>query len=162
MKDFGEFIKKMKVTNIPMLGRKYTWSNSIEGDGWSRLDRFLLNPEWLELFDFKVWGLPRILTDHCPVLLMEDQRDWGPKPFKFFNSWLLHPGCLHLVKKAWMEAQVYGWVGFVVKEKLHILKSKLKEWNHEVFGNVDSKIKVAEAELHSLDLEAEGRGLNGS
>lgn len=59
-----------------------------------------------------------------------------------------------------MEAQVFGWAGFVVKSKLQILKSKLKEWNYEVFGNVDSKIKVAEIELHALDLEAGVRGLN--
>ncbi|XP_028054290.1 uncharacterized protein LOC114258520 [Camellia sinensis] len=150
----------MEVTDIPMFGRKYTWSNSIDGDRWSRIDRFLLDPEWLELFDFKVWGLPRILSNHCLLLLTEDQRDWGPKPFKFFNCWSLHPGFLALVKKTWVEAQVFGWAGFVVKTKFLILKSKLKKWNIEVFGNVESKLKVAEAELYSLDFEAEGRDLN--
>lgn len=66
-----------------MLGRKFTWCNTLEGKKWSRIDRFLLSPEWLVTYKLKLWGLPRTISDHCPLLLMEDGRDWGPNLSSF-------------------------------------------------------------------------------
>ncbi|XP_028064204.1 uncharacterized protein LOC114267362 [Camellia sinensis] len=82
MREFNELIEQLEVFDLPMCGRKFTWCHSQEGDRWSRLDRFLLNPEWLQTFNFKLWGLPRLVSDHCPIILMEDERDWGPRPFR--------------------------------------------------------------------------------
>ncbi|KAL7179147.1 hypothetical protein ACSBR1_042516 [Camellia fascicularis] len=133
MKDFHEFVESMEVTDLPMLGRKFTWCNAADGEKWSRIDRFLLSSEWLECFKFNAWGLPRVVSDHCPVLLMEYDRDWGLRPFK---------------------------AGFVFFAKLKALKLILKKWNIETFGNVKYKLKEAEDELHCLDLSAESRVLN--
>lgn len=99
MRDFNNFMSKLEVSDLPMLGRQFTWSNSQDGARWSRLDRFMFNPEWLVKFKFKLSGLPRVISDHCPVLLLEDEIDWGPRPFKFINAWILHPLFLPLVKK---------------------------------------------------------------
>ncbi|KAL7250145.1 hypothetical protein ACSBR1_012198 [Camellia fascicularis] len=63
MSEFGNFINKMELLDIPMMGGQYTWGNS---QSWSRIDRFLVNPDWLEWFKLKVWGLPRRLSDHLP------------------------------------------------------------------------------------------------
>ncbi|XP_028105255.1 uncharacterized protein LOC114304285 [Camellia sinensis] len=107
-KDFNEFVEKLELTDLPMLGRQYTWCNALDGDRWSRIDRFLLDLKWMKKFSFKKWGLPRTILDHCPILLKEDDRDWGPKPFKFINAWLSHPFFMSEVKKRWEEAQVQG------------------------------------------------------
>lgn len=100
MNDFNEFIDRMEFLDMPMLGRNFTWCNSFEGDRWSRLDRFLVNPIWLEKFRLKRWGLPRSISDHCSLLLMEDDRNWGPRPFRFLNAWTLHPKFLELVRRS--------------------------------------------------------------
>ncbi|XP_028099997.1 uncharacterized protein LOC114299458 [Camellia sinensis] len=81
MKEFNDFIDKCEVVDVQMIGRKYTWCNALDGNKWSWIDRFLINLEWIERFKFKLWGLPRVVSDHCPIVLMEDKRDWGPKPF---------------------------------------------------------------------------------
>ena len=101
MKDFNELIDNLEVCDLPMLGRKFTWCNSQNGVKWSRLDRFLLSPDWLQKFNFKLWGLPRRLSDHCPILMMEDERDWGPKSFRSLNAWCLHPNFKNFVQKVW-------------------------------------------------------------
>ncbi|GKV49606.1 hypothetical protein SLEP1_g56347 [Rubroshorea leprosula] len=31
------------------------------------------------------------ILDYCPVLLKNEMKNWGPKPFRFFNAWLGHP-----------------------------------------------------------------------
>ncbi|KAL7179164.1 hypothetical protein ACSBR1_042533 [Camellia fascicularis] len=135
-KDFNEFIESMEVTDLPMLGRKFIWCNAANGEKWSRIDRFLLSSEWLECFKFNVWGLPRVVSDHCLVLLMEYDRDWGPRPFKFINAWVLHPQFCSVVKKSWEEYNVHGRASFVFFAKLKALKLILKKWNIETFGNV--------------------------
>ncbi|KAL7243069.1 hypothetical protein ACSBR1_015475 [Camellia fascicularis] len=145
-----------------MFGRKFTWGNSQEGERWSRLDRFLVNPEWLYNFNFKVWGLPRRWSDHCPILLMEDERDWGLRPFKFLNAWTLHPSFMKVVEKCWSEPMLDGWAGFKCLKKLQALKVTLKKWNNDVFGNVEFKLKQIEEELHALDLLVEERALSSS
>ncbi|XP_028075241.1 uncharacterized protein LOC114277542 [Camellia sinensis] len=98
--------------------------------------------------------------DHCPILLKDDDRDWGPKPFKFINAWLSHPSFMSEVKKRWEEVQVQGWAGLRVMRKLNMLRSHLRVWNKEMFGNIDTLLKSAEEELHKWDLKAESRPLD--
>ncbi|KAL7207119.1 hypothetical protein ACSBR2_019750 [Camellia fascicularis] len=64
------------------------------------------------------------------------------------------------VKKVWENTQVEGWAGYIIIAKPRALKLALKKYNSEVFGNVESKIKDAEPELHTIDLWAESRILN--
>ncbi|XP_028080797.1 uncharacterized protein LOC114282352 [Camellia sinensis] len=126
MKEFNEFIDKCEISDLPLLGRRFTWCNSFGGEKWSKIDRIFVDPKWLEIFNLKLWGSPRLVSDHCPLLMMEDERDWGPKPFR----------------------------------KLKILKSGLRSWNVEVFGNIVNKLKTVEGELHKIDLLAEARDLD--
>lgn len=91
MHDFNNFVEQLELVDLPMLGRNFTWCNSIDGGRWSKIDKFLMDPVWLEKFRFKLWGLPRNIFDHCPLLLMEDEKNWGPKPFRFINAWTLYP-----------------------------------------------------------------------
>lgn len=57
MHDFNEFIDNLEGVELPMLGRKFTWSNSRENGNWSRIDRFFVDSEWLAVFNFKCWGV---------------------------------------------------------------------------------------------------------
>ncbi|XP_028061794.1 uncharacterized protein LOC114265225 [Camellia sinensis] len=126
MRDFCNFISSHELIDLPMLGRKFTWSNSLEGERWSNLDRFLVGPEWLVWFRYKLWGLPRSISDHCPIIPMKDARNRGPKPFRFINTWASHPTFLNEVKKMWEGTQVEGWAGYKLKIKLKALKQSLK------------------------------------
>ncbi|KAL7241694.1 hypothetical protein ACSBR1_014312 [Camellia fascicularis] len=69
------------------------------------------------------------MSDHSPLLLMEDERNWGTKAF------------LDVVKQVWDGSNVSGWVGFIMVMKLRYLKLELKKWNNEVFGNVSYLLK---------------------
>ncbi|XP_028063701.1 uncharacterized protein LOC114266942 [Camellia sinensis] len=119
MQEFNEFLNNLELVDVPMFGRKYTWTSSQSGD----------------------------------------KRDWGPKPFKVLNAWVVHPNFIKEVKQVWDSSQVVGWAGFRIMVKLRLLKHALRIWNVEVFGHVESKLKVSKAELHSWDLTTEGRDL---
>ncbi|KAL7216522.1 hypothetical protein ACSBR1_028464 [Camellia fascicularis] len=45
MKEFNNFIDRCEVTELQMLGRKYTWCNALYGNKCSKIDRFLISPE---------------------------------------------------------------------------------------------------------------------
>lgn len=48
----------------------FTWSNNRESLSWSRINRFILSLDWEALFpDFSQRRLPRILSNHFPLLL---------------------------------------------------------------------------------------------
>ncbi|XP_028116809.1 uncharacterized protein LOC114314525 [Camellia sinensis] len=111
----------MDVSDLPMLGRKFTWCNALEGDKWSRIDWFLISLEWLGMFNCKVWGLPRVVSDHYPIVLMKDDWDWGPRPFKFINASTLHPQFFQVVKTLWEDSAVTGWSLKEVEDELHLL-----------------------------------------
>ncbi|XP_028119123.1 uncharacterized protein LOC114316626 [Camellia sinensis] len=161
MKEFNEFIDKCEVFDLPLLGRRFTWCNSCTGEKWSKIDRILVDPKWLEVLNFKLLGLPRLVSDHCPLLLMEDKRDWGQKPFRVLNAWFLHKDFQRFWESNWKESSVLGWAGFILFQKLKILKDGVRSLNVEVFGNVQNKLKAAEGELHCFDILVEGRDLDG-
>ncbi|XP_026459218.1 uncharacterized protein LOC113359858 [Papaver somniferum] len=61
--------------------------------------------------------------------------------------WINHPSFLSEVKKVWTE-NIIGDVSFIFMQKLKKLKKKfLSEWNWNVFGNINTKIKEAEEKV---------------
>ncbi|PWA76687.1 cytochrome P450 [Artemisia annua] len=64
---------------------------------------------------------------------VDDILDYGPTPFKIFNSWFLLEGFEDTVKDAWdvtdQTNEINAFVKF--KNKLKIVKVRLKEWHHQ-------------------------------
>ncbi|XP_058783292.1 uncharacterized protein LOC131657968 [Vicia villosa] len=88
------------------------------------------------------------ISDQCPIWLIKDGVNWGPKPFKVNNEWFSNSSFLPFVEKKWREIKVEGRGDFVLKEKLCVLKDCLKWWNTAIFGKFD------------LDVENNVHGLN--
>lgn len=75
------------------------------------------------------------------------------------KCWEGMAGYEEFVKKEWFELKVEGWKGYVLKEKLKGIKYKLKDWNKEHIGNLDTLISKAKEELSRLDLKGENGAL---
>ncbi|XP_058111123.1 uncharacterized protein LOC131254135 [Magnolia sinica] len=83
MRRFSDWIQSEQLIDLPLLGAKFTWSNERANPTFSRLDRSLLSSEWIDSFpSSKQFALPRTTSDHSPLLLCEEDLNWGPKPFK--------------------------------------------------------------------------------
>lgn len=91
-----------------MSGFKYTYFQNY-GEKLSKLDRILVCPDFTKQFlQAACTALPRELSDHCPILLELCSLDFGPIPFKLFNSWILQPGYNDVVLQAISEFKGYG------------------------------------------------------
>ncbi|XP_058741846.1 uncharacterized protein LOC131614250 [Vicia villosa] len=151
MKAFGDFIENCNLVDVPCKGKRFTWYSG-DGLSMSRLDRFLISDSIINK-----WGVvgqsigDRDVSNHCPVWIVKDNVDWGPKPFKVNNEWFQLKSFLPFVKKSWEEAVVEGRSDFVLKEKFRILKERLKWWNEEVFGRIDLEVEEEVANLNRWD-----------
>ncbi|MCI04316.1 DUF4283 domain protein, partial [Trifolium medium] len=87
MIEFDSFITDSELVDLPLIGRKFTWSR-IDGSSMSRIDRFLLSEEWcMQWPNSSQWCLEKGLSDHCPILLQDEVKNWGPRPFRMLNCW---------------------------------------------------------------------------
>lgn len=151
MEDFREFLARMEVIDIPCVGGKFTWYKD-NGKAMSRIDRFLVSNNLIE-----VWGVidqrigVRDFSDHTPIRLNCGVIDWGPKPFRFNNSWLKHKDFKEFVCSEWGKLKMVGRGDFVLFEKLKLLKISLRRWNCEVFGWMDLKVKDGVERINDLD-----------
>ncbi|GKU89353.1 hypothetical protein SLEP1_g3500 [Rubroshorea leprosula] len=160
MKGFEDFITNSRLIDLPLISRKFTWVQP-NGTTMTRLDRFLLTEEWLLNWEgMKQWGLARRVSDHYPLLLKNEVKDWGPKPFCFFNTWLQHPNFKEWASKEWKTMNIKGWSGFVLKEKLKGMKASLKKWSKEHYIELDKKIEECKEQIDRLDKKGEIEELN--
>lgn len=74
-----------------------------------RLDRVLVNMEWMEEFsNMHVINLPAMGFDHSPIIVNTDYKDVkSVRKFKFKASWLIVDDCEGVIRKGW-ERRVEG------------------------------------------------------
>ncbi|XP_058752224.1 uncharacterized protein LOC131625381 [Vicia villosa] len=148
---FSDFIDKSLLVDVPCKGKKFTWFSG-DGKSMSRLDRFLISSSIV--VDWGVVGQvigDRDISDHCPVWLVMDGLDWGPKPFRFNNEWFSSNLFIPFVEKEWKSMKVEGRGDFILKEKLRLLKDKLRRWNKEVFGKIELEMEDGIRDLNIAD-----------
>ncbi|XP_020242621.1 uncharacterized protein LOC109820840 [Asparagus officinalis] len=154
--DFQNFINSSQLRNIKTTGCFYTWSNKQDSASrvWSRLDRILINDEWI----FKHTAsqaeyLMPLCSDHSPGLItIDDTKFVGKKPFKFFNMWAKHPNFLDMVKSVWNK-DIRGYNMYRFHTKLKNLKPVLKDLNKKYFMDISQQVIRAQAELNEVQVK---------
>jgi hypothetical protein len=160
--EFGEFVSDMELVDLPVLGRKFTWFHP-NGVTMSRIDRVLVNDDWLSLWSNpSLWILPRSVSDHCARIIRYVGFDWGPKPFRFNNHWLLNKDFHGVVEEFWRNCHLTGWIACILKEKLKGLKTHLRGWNKATYGQLDFKINEIVEDIKELDMRSELVGLSAN
>ncbi|XP_068487034.1 uncharacterized protein [Phaseolus vulgaris] len=151
MRGFNNFIDTNLLIEIPFVGKHFTWFNS-NGKAKSRLDRVLVIEEWMQIWPTcKQYVQRRDVSDHCALVVKSTVKDWGPKPFRSIDAWIMERGFTGLVKDKWSSYSAQGNALIVIKEKLKQLKGDLKVWNRDVFSNIDTSKKPILKELEALD-----------
>ena len=90
-------------------------------------------------------------SDHCPILLhLMRERGSCIKYFRFQRMWGTHEGFLPLVREAWNQ-NVDGSPMVKVSRKLQILKSMLRKWNIDIFGQVHLELANVEARMVKVE-----------
>ena len=91
---FSNWIDRNELVDMGFIGPRFTWMNKrgVGDEVWERLDRGLCSMEWrIHYSESFVKHLPRLSSDHCPVLiqLQSTQIPYSmSKPFRFEAMWL--------------------------------------------------------------------------
>ncbi|XVF13155.1 hypothetical protein REPUB_Repub08aG0183800 [Reevesia pubescens] len=149
MKLFRVVLHARKLIDMEATGCRFTWSNNhpLSGLIKKKLDRSLCNELWRLAFpDACVRNLPRVKSDHCPILVSLQTSlpvNKIARPFRFELAWLSHTSFAKLLKDNWVE-----------DTSLHIMLCRwqgiLKQWNMDVFGNVFRKKRRLLARLGEI------------
>ncbi|GJY20644.1 RNA-directed DNA polymerase, eukaryota, reverse transcriptase zinc-binding domain protein [Tanacetum coccineum] len=145
---FNPFIDATGLVDLPIGGRCFTWMNKI-GTKLSKLDRFLISEDVIDLLpNIHITALDRIWSDHNPILLHVDKINFGPSPFKLYNSWLLRDGFDDLIKSEWDSLDSNN-SGFSIKslEELSSIEKKINEGSASP-SNTENRLNL----LHELKI----------
>lgn len=59
------------------------------------------------------------------------------------------------MREQWIAKDVLGWGGYVLKEKLKVIKVSLKEWHAKHGRNIKEKVKPTKERLNELEEKGE-------
>ncbi|GKE65601.1 RNA-directed DNA polymerase, eukaryota, reverse transcriptase zinc-binding domain protein, partial [Tanacetum coccineum] len=98
---FNQFILDGHLWDFPLGGHLFTRINN-RGDKLSKLDRFLITENTTSLLhNYHAQVIECHISDHRPILLSPSTTDFGPTPFKFYNSWLIDKNLQDIVIDFW-------------------------------------------------------------
>jgi hypothetical protein len=141
---FNAIIDGLNLRELEMSGRKYTWANNLSTPTFEKLDRVLVTVEWEEKFPLPtVQALPRVISDHTPLLLnMSETSTGGNVPlFKFECEWLLRDGFVEMIREIWSNHTegnnpIECWQG-----KIRRVRQHLRGWAKNTSGQYKKREK---------------------
>lgn len=158
---FWRFLNKFDLKEIPLLGRKYTWSNERSSPTLVRLDRAFCCLEWENIFpDSVLQSSASNVSDHCPLILGLKLQTKGKRRFHFESFWAKVPGFLEVVQRNW-EAHVQSTSAVErLFLKLQRLSKDLQKWGQRKVGNIKLHIEMAKEIIHRLEIARDSRDLS--
>ena len=130
---FREVLAQLGLTEMGPSDWRFTWRGPTSQ---SRLDRFLCSIELLALLPLaEVTSLPRLLSDHTPILWSTQVGPDRTNYFKMDRSWLCDGGFKRDIAEWWHSHLNFG-------SALDRLITKLKDFRHHLF-NLLRQIRTA-------------------
>lgn len=152
---FKDFIQNASLIDMTFCNGTFTWNNHRGGKHQiaSKLDRFLISDNAVHLGgDLTAAILAHSGSDHWSIALQwQRPGDRTKRPFHFEGFWLTHPAFKDFVRTIWASfIPPEGSKMYQLQQKLRSLKSHLKRWNRETFGNIFEAQQELNQELRDL------------
>lgn len=100
IKNFKSCIEECDLQDITATGGSFTWSNR-QSDGtriFSKIDRCLVNCDWILHMDYTAEFLPEGISDHTPILLSAHCTVSTKSVFRFCDMWITRPAFKDIVQ----------------------------------------------------------------
>ena len=102
MRRFLEIVEDLELIDLPLTGGSFTWCGGLNNRLASMVGRFLVYEDQENQFNGLLQSiLPKLVSDHAPILLDGGGIMKGKSPFIFENMWLKVEGFTELVKSRW-------------------------------------------------------------
>ncbi|XP_071712213.1 uncharacterized protein [Rutidosis leptorrhynchoides] len=160
---FNDFIHKNRLLEIPLGGRNFT-RVSEDGLKFSKLDRFLVCEKFSNIWsNLSAIALERKHSDHCPIMIKDEEKNFGPKPFKVFDAWLDEAEVDQIIKDAWDKIVTnISRKDCMYRNKLKNVKEALRSLSTNKFNNLDGEIELLKTNAINLEIQAESGVLDAN
>uniref|UniRef100_A0A453F8Q5 Endonuclease/exonuclease/phosphatase domain-containing protein n=1 Tax=Aegilops tauschii subsp. strangulata TaxID=200361 RepID=A0A453F8Q5_AEGTS len=149
---FRNALNFCELKEIHLQNRRFTWSNEQNNPTMSKLDGFFCNEDWDITFDKHILhALSSSLSDHCPLLLANDDGPRRPRSFRFENFWTNMPGFQQVILEAWNKPPQHHDPFLRLFHKLKKTSQKLRVWSRTLFSNAKVQLHMALEIILRLD-----------
>lgn len=132
---FNEEINTLDLIELPLHGRKYTWTNKQFPPLLERLDRFFTLNSWTNSFpNTVVKALTMETSDHWPCVIEICTSIPKSKIFRFENYWLSHEDFLPVTVNGWTSAQSSLDPAKNLSAKFKNLRRAINAWKQKLPG----------------------------
>ena len=150
---FRRFINDLALKEIPLHGRKFTWSNQQLSPTLVRLDRVLCSVDWEEKFpNCLLQSMASNDSDHCPLLLGLRDNMVGRRRFHFEAFWPKLEGFQEAVSVAWNSVPAGRCPFISLDRKFKEVSKGLQSWSDKKIGHINSQLVLAREILHQLEI----------
>jgi hypothetical protein len=127
---FNAIINNLFLRELELSGRQFTWANNLSIPTYEKLDKILVSTEWE--FNFSrvtVRSLPRVVSDHMPLLLDTGSPSQPNKrSFKFELAWLFKDGFHENMAEVWQRENKGSTTLEKWQNKIRTLRRYLRGW----------------------------------
>jgi hypothetical protein len=117
------------MVELPLKGRKYTWSNMQNDPLLEILDWFFTSSSWTTSYPSTfVYPLVKTTSDHLPRVISIGTKIPRVSVFRFENYWLQHSGFKQIVENAWNIPVGHDDSAKRINAKFKILIRSIKLW----------------------------------
>jgi len=132
---FCRLINDLKLKEITLQGRKYTWSNQQDTPTLVKLDRVLCSSEWEDLFpNCLLQSSASDSSNHCPLLLGLNDVQPAKARFHFESLWPTLDGFQETVMTAWSSVQASNCPFDTLAKKFRATIKALQSWSQKQLG----------------------------
>lgn len=126
---FNQWINNSALIELPLLDRKFTWSNKRDRPTLELLDRVFVNDSWDQIFpDSSVSSLTRFVSDHVPLVISVCSSFPPPALFRFELGWAQNPACRTVIASSWDTAPTRQSAPLSITRALKKCRLALRVW----------------------------------
>ena len=151
---FNNAISALGLVEIPLHGRKFTWTNKQHPPLLERLDWFFSSQSWTLRYPLTIaHSLVMETSDHWPCVIKIKTFISKGGIFRFENCWMAHESFLPMVASCWNGSFSQQDAAKLVTAKFKSLRCALRHWQakHSNLKITIENVKLVISFLDSID-----------
>lgn len=126
---FNEIIGHLGLLELPLKGRKFTWSNMQDRPLSEQLDWVFPSASWINIYPMtQLTPLAKTASDRVPCLVTISTAIPKAHIFRFENFWIHQAGFMECVQEVWTRPPRKTHISAIIVDKLKALRFSLKKW----------------------------------
>ncbi|XP_071687562.1 uncharacterized protein [Rutidosis leptorrhynchoides] len=94
-------------------------------------------------------------------MLVDEEKNFGPKPFRIFDVWFEEDGLEDIVANSWnLPVPSINRKYYEFRNRFKNVKGALKEWSRNKFGGLDGEIEALKVMAHTYEEKVDNNLLN--